>query len=56
MAIFHRSDLRAKILEIEPDTDIKNLDTFQDGLRETYVTLLLKHPNKFHILLSLDLT
>ena len=43
---FSASDLRAKILEIEPETDIKTLDTFQAGLRQTYVTLLLKHPNR----------
>ena len=43
---FSASDLRAKILEIEPETDIKQLDTFQAGLRQTYVTLLLKHPNR----------
>ena len=43
---FSASDLREKILELEPDTDLKTLDTFQDGLRQKYVTLLLKHPNR----------
>ena len=43
---FSAKDLREKILEIEPETDITTLDTFQTGLRETYATLLLKHPNR----------
>ncbi len=43
---FSARELREKILDIEPTTDIKTLDTFQSGLRQTYVTLLLKHPNR----------
>jgi hypothetical protein len=43
---FSARELREKILDIEPNTDINTLDTFQSGLRQTYVLLLLKHPNR----------